>query len=71
MALFLTVASGLIYIIDLVFFQKLRLAPYANELKGFSKKQKRQFYKDRGLKAPFIGDQARSLFSVFFCGIST
>ncbi|MDE4951062.1 S26 family signal peptidase, partial [Francisella tularensis] len=29
-------------------------------------KQKRQFYKDRGLKATFIADQARSLFSVFF-----
>lgn len=64
--LFLTFASGLIYIIDLVFFQKSRLAPYANELKGFSKKQKCQFYKNKGLKAPFIADQARSLFSVFF-----
>ncbi|MDE4978020.1 signal peptidase I, partial [Francisella tularensis subsp. holarctica] len=31
-----------------------------------SKKQKRQFYKDSGLKAPFIADQAGSLFSVFF-----
>ncbi|ADA79203.1 signal peptidase I [Francisella tularensis] len=64
--LFLTIASGLIYIIDFVFFQKSRLAAYTDELKGLSKKQKRQFYKDRGLKAPFIADQARSLFSVFF-----
>ena len=63
--LFLTIASGIIYIIDYLFFQKSRLAAYADELKGLSKKQKRQFYKDNGLKAPFIADQARSLFSVF------
>lgn len=63
--LFLTIASGLIYLIDLFFFQRSRLKPYVEELKGLSKKQKRQFYKDNGLKAPLIADQARSLFSVF------
>lgn len=63
--LFLTLASGVIYAIDYIFFQKTRLAPYKENLKGLSKKQKRQFYKDNGLKAPFIADQARSLFSVF------
>ncbi|ASG68566.1 signal peptidase I [Francisella halioticida] len=63
--LFLTLASGLVYAIDYVFFQKSRLAHYKEHLKGFTKKQKRQFYKDNGLKAPFIADQARSLFSVF------
>ncbi|MDE5020786.1 signal peptidase I, partial [Francisella tularensis subsp. holarctica] len=64
--LFLTIASGLIYIIDFVFLQKSRLAAYTDELKGLSKKQKRQLYKDRGLKAPFIADQASTLVSVFF-----
>lgn len=64
--LFLTVASGIIYVIDYIFFQRARLAPYKAELKKLTKKQKRQFYKDSGLKAPLIADQARSLFSVFF-----
>ncbi|WP_150466619.1 signal peptidase I [Francisella sp. SYW-9] len=63
--LFLTIASGLIYAIDYFFFQKSRLAPYKDHLDGLNKKQKRQFYKDNDLKAPFIADQARSLFSVF------
>ncbi|API86309.1 signal peptidase I [Francisella uliginis] len=63
--LFLTLASGLIYAIDYFFFQKPRLAPYKEHLDGLNKKQKRQFYKDNDLKAPFIADQARSLFSVF------
>jgi len=63
--LFLTIASGTIYVIDFLFFQKARLAPYKNQLVGLKKKEKRQFYKDHGLKAPFIADQARSLFSVF------
>ncbi|QIV96452.1 signal peptidase I [Allofrancisella inopinata] len=64
--LFLTFASGIIYLIDYLFFQKNRLASYREQLKALNKKQKRQFYKDHGLKAPFIADQARSLFSVFF-----
>ena len=63
--LFLTIASGTIYIIDFLFFQKARLVPYKDQLAGLKKKEKRQFYKDHGLKAPFIADQARSLFSVF------
>ena len=63
--LFLVAASGLIYIVDYLLFQKARLLHYKSELKGLSKKQKRQFYKDNGLKAPFVADQARSLFSVF------
>ncbi|AJC49370.1 signal peptidase I [Allofrancisella guangzhouensis] len=63
--LFLTLASGIIYLVDYVFFQKIRLASYRNQLQTLNKKQKRQFYKDHGLKAPFIADQARSLFSVF------
>ncbi|GAB4222696.1 MAG: signal peptidase I [Francisella sp.] len=63
--LFLTIASGIIYAIDFLFFQKKRLAIYSDELKGLNKKQRRQFYKEKGLKAPFIADQARSLFSVF------
>lgn len=63
--LFLTIVSGIIYAIDYLFFQKTRLEPYKESLRGLNKKQKRQFYKDNGLKAPFIADQARSLFSVF------
>lgn len=63
--LFLTIASGTIYVIDFLFFQKARLAPYKDQLAGLKKKEKHQFYKDHGLKAPFIADQARSLFSVF------
>ena len=63
--LFLTIVSGIIYIVDFLFFQKSRLAPYKEQLSGLNKKEKRQFYKDHGLKAPFVADQARSLFSVF------
>ena len=63
--LFMTVASGLIYIIDYIFFQKTRLAPYKDQLRNLNKKQKRQFYKDNDLKTPLIADQARSVFSVF------
>jgi signal peptidase I len=63
--LFLTIASGTIYLLDFLFFQQARLAPYKDQLAGLKKKEKRQFYKDHGLKAPFIADQARSLFSVF------
>ena len=63
--LFLTIASGTIYIIDFLFFQKARLAPYKEQLVGLKKRDKRQFYKDHDLRAPFIADQARSLFSVF------
>lgn len=63
--LFLTIASGAIYAIDYLFFQRSRLIAYKDQLKGLKKKEKRQFYKDHGLKAPFVADQARSLFSVF------
>lgn len=63
--LFLTIVSGIIYVIDYLFFQKYRLEPYKDQLKGLKKKEKRQFYKDHGLKAPLVADQARSLFSVF------
>lgn len=63
--LFLMIASGTIYVIDYIFFQKSRLAPYKKQLAVLKKKEKHQFYKDQGLKAPFIADQARSLFSVF------
>ena len=63
--LFLTVVSGMIYIIDYLFFQRSRLAPYKNQLKKLKKKERRQFYRDNGIRAPFIADQSRSLFSVF------
>ena len=63
--LFLTLTSGVIYAIDYFFFQKARLAQYKQQLQSLNKKEKRQFYKDNNLKAPFIADQARSLFSVF------
>ncbi|MFC4892624.1 signal peptidase I [Pseudofrancisella aestuarii] len=63
--LFLSIASGVIYLIDLFFFQRKRLKPYKAELKKLSKKEKRQFYKNHNLKAPLVADYARSLFGVF------
>ena len=61
----LTISSGIIYLIDKIFFQSIRLAPYKKELAKLSKKEKREFYKNYSLKAPLIADYSRSLFSVF------
>lgn len=63
--LFFALASVTVYVVDFLFFQRARLALFKTDLKGLNKKKKREFYKNNGLKAPFIADQARSLFSVF------
>lgn len=64
--LVLTIASGIIAIIDKKFFEPKRLAPFAEQLAQMGKKQRKQFLqKNKQAKAPFFADYARSLFSVF------
>ncbi|WP_116963961.1 signal peptidase I [Fastidiosibacter lacustris] len=64
--LVLTIASGIIAIIDKFKFEPKRLAPVIDQLKGMSKKERHKFIqKNKALKAPFLADYARSLFSVF------
>ncbi|MFZ9034933.1 MAG: signal peptidase I [Francisellaceae bacterium] len=64
--LVLTIASGIIALIDKYKFEPKRLAPVAEQLKGMSKKERHKFiHKNKVLKPPFFADYARSLFSVF------
>lgn len=64
--LVLTIASGVIALIDKFKFEPKRLAPVLDQLKPMKKKERRKFIqKNKALKAPVIADYARSLFSVF------
>lgn len=55
-----TLASGIIYLIDKVFFEKRRYALSGIIVEGLSKKEKYKL-----VKPPIIADYARSLFGVF------
>jgi len=63
--LVLMVSSGVIYIVDKIFFEKKRLELHKDALVSMSKKDKIKYYKANGLVAPILANQARSLFSVF------
>ena len=65
--LILTVASGVIALIDKFKFEPKRLASVKDELNAMSKKERKKFVlKNKPLKPPFFADYARSLFIVFF-----
>ena len=46
--LFFALASVTVYVVDFLFFQRARLAPFRTDLKGLNKKQKRDVNKKRG-----------------------
>ncbi len=54
------VASGIIALVDKIWFEKKRLAKFEGRLDGLNKKEKYKL-----TKAPFLADYARSLFVVF------
>lgn len=58
------VASGIIYFIDQKFFYRQRLVRAQAEVAGFNELSKKE--REEVLKAPFLGEYARSLFVVFF-----
>ena len=60
----LTVASGLIYLVDKLCFEKKRKAEVMAATPDFDELSKKQ--KQEKLKAPLVADYARSLFPVFF-----
>lgn len=55
-----TLASGLVALVDKIWFEKKRLAQFEGKLEGLSKKEKYKL-----TKAPLLADYARSLFVVF------
>lgn len=59
--LILTVASGIIALIDILFFAKHRKALLTPEQLALPRKQRHEF-----MKAPIVAEYARSLFIVFF-----
>lgn len=65
--LVLTIASGIITVIDKYKYENKRLAGANKQLKVMLKKERKKFiYKSKTLRPPFIADYSRSLFSIFF-----
>ena len=65
--LVLTIASGIITIIDKYKYENKRLAPAREQLEVMVKKDHKNFiYKNKIFRPPFLADYSRSLFSIFF-----